>query len=379
VLIAAPAIGCRDAPAPFHPADLEPPGENAWRLTFNPDDDRAPTWSLDGRRVIYTAAGFEDTAATRGLILSVPFQGGPADRVFPDVQTDTGPPRWLTTPAVEPTGERLLFAQIIRIFGPTLCGEWTIACDPPFEPEHPQPLLAQVTLRVRRFGAASALVNDPSTDIEFEGRFFDGIPNPIGVPGVWQIEYLPFHQAHVEDSTQIYRPSWSPGGRVAFSDGLDVHIWDPASGSVSEVPGTGDGVTPAWSPDGEWIAFTRLERLGSQTGFCTHLRDNTPACAEQRTVYATGRRILSLIHPDGSGLTEIGEGEEPAWSPDGETIFYRRDDAIWRSSLAGGDPILVPETERGREPAISPDGRYLAFARRGKQGVYDIWIALPEP
>jgi Tol biopolymer transport system component len=123
--------------------------------------------------------------------------------------------------------------------------------------------------------------------------------------------------------------------------------------------------------------------LGFQSGFCRHLRiagaDTTIACAEQRTVYATGRRILSLIRPDGSGLTEIGEGEEPAWSPNGETIFYRHDDAIWRLSLAGGDQILVPETERGREPAVSPDGRHLAFARRGKQGVYDIWIAIVEP
>ncbi len=382
-LVLGTTSGCRDAPEPFLPPEPEPPTARAWRLTFNPGDDRAPTWSTDGQRVIYTAAQFEDTAATPGMLLSIPFQGGAALRVFSDVQTDTGPPRWLTTPAADPAGERLLFAQIIRIFGETICGEWVIDCDATFRPEHPAPLLAQVTLRVRRFDATNDLNDDPSTDIEFEGRFFDGIPNPVGVPGVWQIQYFPFHQAHVEDSTQIYRPSWSPDGRVVFSDGLSLRIWDPVNGSVMEVPSTGDGVTPAWSPDGEWIAFTRLERLGSQSGFCRHLliagADTLIACAEQRTTYATGRRILSLIRPDGSDLRELDDGEEPAWSPDGGVVYFRRNDAIWRLSLAGGEPTPVPATEGGREPAASPDGRRLAYARRDVEGKYDIWITSLEP
>jgi hypothetical protein len=386
IIVCAAASGCRDAPGPFVPPDREAPSEPVWQLTFSPGDERAPTWSADGARVIYTAAGFEDTAATRGLLLSIPFEGGVAEKVLNDVQTDTGPPFWLTTPTTAPSGERLAFAHMIRLHDELLCLEpLFIDCGQPLDTVFPEPRLATVALKVRRPGETVPISAGPRIDIDFEGRFFNETRHPDGLPGVWEIEYYPFHQVHVEEGTLIFRPSLSPDGtRIAFSDGLRILIWNvDGAAPPTPVAGTNDGVSPAWSPDGEWIAFTRLERLGSGSGFCRvfvgSLVNPQLACAEERTEYAMGRRVITLIRPDGTGETELGEGEEPAWAPDGQTIFYRQGDELWKRSLGGGDPTPIPGTVGGREPAISPTGDHLAFARRNENGTYYIWIARLEP
>ncbi len=78
-------------------------------------------------------------------------------------------------------------------------------------------------------------------------------------------------------------------------------------------------------------------------------------------------------------MRDVGPGDEPAWSPDGSLLFFRRDDQIWRWPVAGGQPAAVPGTEGGREPAVSPDGSALAFAKRGASGTHDIWIVSAEP
>ncbi len=384
-------IGCSDAPAPFVPPPREPPSEPAWQLTFNPGDDRTPTWTRGSDRVIYSAEGFDGLPDAPGVLASIPFQGGVAEQALINVQKEASPTRWLTTPSVTPDGARLAFAHIIFRFEAELCGISPTALDcgepvlrqPVLEPL-PRPRLGTVALRVRRFDTTGPLSQDPSIEVAFEGRVLDGTQHPFGLPGVWLIDYHPFHQVNVEEGTLVFRPHWSPDGeRIAFSDGLRLLVWNTAQGTVAPIPGTSDGTSPAWSPDGESIAFTRLERAGSSTSMCTHLvpsRDGlTPACVEQRTTYTIGRRILSLVRPDGSGVIEVGEGEEPAWAPDGKTIFYRDRDQIWQLNIESGAVNPVPRTESGREPAVSPDGRHLAFAKRTSSGKHDIWIVLLEP
>jgi TolB protein len=102
---------------------------------------------------------------------------------------------------------------------------------------------------------------------------------------------------------------------------------------------------PAWSPKGDWIAFTS-ERAGSAD--------------------------LYRVHPDGTGLERLTEDpaydDQAAFSPDGKQI-------VFVTTRAGGTAdlwILDAATHKARaltsgaggdfRPAWSPDGRWIAFS-----------------
>ncbi len=190
----------------------------------------------------------------------------------------------------------------------------------------------------------------------------------------------PYQRLFADGAGPTFRASWSPDGqRLVLSNGLQLHIWTIGEDTATPVPGTADGVTPAWSPDGEWIAFTRIERADSTGAHCDYRGQfNVLVCVQERTDYVEGRHILSLVHPDGSGVRDLGDGDEPAWSPDGSTLYFHREGRIWRSELDGSNAVPVPETEGGHEPAIAPDGRFLAFTRRSDTGTYDVWVTALE-
>jgi Tol biopolymer transport system component len=158
-------------------------------------------------------------------------------------------------------------------------------------------------------------------------------------------------------------PAWSPDGkRLAYlSQRSGQTFWGSLWTPVVRALDTGeerelaldlrdiDPYQPRWSPDGHRLLVTGSDQQGRQ-GFYT-------------VDVATGA-VAPLVQ---SGPEEFVE--EPAWSPDGGTLFYSREqgssDQIVAKNLETGEEKVLVRDDRsnGGFPflSLSPDGRWLAF------------------
>lgn len=370
------AAGCRDVPTLFDSPELEPLGPAPFRLTFNLADDRAPTWVGGSDSLLYLA---ENPANGLDVLRVIHREGGPATVVFPELQGGSISIT-LESAVADPVGGRVAMLSLLSSNPASLCAPAGPTCVPSIEPLPTPSRLDSALVRVRTRGETGPPDTDPSLLVRYEGRLFDSSQNPSGLPGVWVIDLHPFQSRYNMTRRPPTQPSWSPDGdRLVFSDGLHLSTWDLSASDPQQIPGTEDGIRPAWSPTGEWIAYEHLQRGIQSSAFCEHRNQfGTLLCAEQRTQWPIDAVEVMIARPDGSETRVLASGSGPTWSGDGQRVFYTAPDGIRSVALDGSDDMAIAGTEAGDEPAVSPDGRWLAFSRSDMIG-RDVWIVELEP
>lgn len=246
------------------------------------------TWSPDGQQTAYVATlPFTDVTARDDVLEVVPAAGGEPVRWYTAVNAGIQPAGW------SPDGQRLLFW-----LRPGHC----LSC------------------------AADGL---PLQSLARGAREPVALPVTL-MPTAWL--------------------SWRPGtGELLMVRGGGRPVWDEKSltlcdaktGKCRDLPQPERSVSldPAWSPDGERMAFVRAERRPGEWGFPSP--DAVKPWVESRTLW-----IANAGGSEMRPLTAAGTGVySPAWASDGRHLLYVKDDAVWVMDLEQGESRKVAALE----------------------------------
>jgi TolB protein len=123
-------------------------------------------------------------------------------------------------------------------------------------------------------------------------------------------------------------PVWNPktGAQIAFVSGRtglpQIYVMDADGANLQRVTNEGYAVSPAWSPNGQFLLFAWIRHYGP----------GAPGAQDIYIMDVASHQWVQLTH-DG------GRNDFPSWAPDGRHIVFQSNrtgrDEIW-SMLADG-------------------------------------------
>ncbi|HXE06699.1 MAG TPA: hypothetical protein VN612_02300, partial [Acidobacteriaceae bacterium] len=218
---------------------------------------------------------------------------------------------------------------------------------------------------------------------------------------IWMMDYdgANQHQVTHVGSTSM-GPRVSPdNSRIAFEslgkNGFQIRMYSLVLGRMVNFPSAGSlNSTPAWSPDGNQIAFSSsrsgdpeiwiADSNGALARQITHFRgpDSSPTFNPRSGAQIawisdrTGLPQLYIMNTDGTGIQQLTDGgyvSSPSWSPNGQWIAYAWD-RKHGPGAPGGEDIYIMDiaTKEWKQmtsgsgqcdfPSWSPDGRHLVYS-----------------
>jgi len=229
---------------------------------------------------------------------------------------------------------------------------------------------------------------------------------------VWRIDQDGADKKLVSSSDrQAMSPAWAADGRrFAYMEFWAGHgqlfVQDMATEKRAAVVTTGAALdfTPAFSPDGKTLAFSRAIEEGTDV-YTVNLKDN--CCLQRLTVGRFSDNLSPTYSPDGqriafvstrAGLPQIyvmaadgtdqqlfapfdygvtGSSNAPEWSPDGQSVAFHRDVAgtlqVFVLDVRTRTVRQLTSVGRNEDPTWAPDSRHLCFVS-DRSGYRQLWI-----
>jgi TolB protein len=210
---------------------------------------------------------------------------------------------------------------------------------------------------------------------------------------------------------QAMSPAWAPDGRrfayMEFQAGHgQLFVHDLGTGKRTPVSQTGRTLdfTPAFSPDGKALAFSRAGEEGTDI-YTLNIKDN--CCLQRLTVGRFSDNLSPAYSPDGQriafvstrpGLPQIyvmaadgtdqqlfapfdygitGSSNAPEWSPDGQSVAFHRDVArtlqVFVLDVRTRIVRQLTSVGRNEDPSWAPDSRHMAYVS-DRAGYRQLWI-----
>ncbi|MDP3853528.1 amidohydrolase family protein [Phenylobacterium sp.] len=351
----------------------------AGSVTLTEGTNIAVAASPDGRRVAFDLFG---------VIWTVPIGGGSATRLTDDL-TDGAQPSW------SPDGKRLVFQS----YRDGNFHVWSVGDDGtdlkqhtsgPFDSREPRfsPDGKLVAFSSDRTGVCAIHVLDFATGetklwAQVAGQACQPAWSPDGTRIAFAVDrsrvmttdatgattVAAAVKASVDrmSPTELHSPGFAPDGTIIYSviEAGTVQLRAPGGPLF-----TGEDIfpfRPTWLPGGDLVyaANGKIRRRAGVTATDIPFSVTVPIAKPK---YAKARRDY-----DGAGAKPVVGIGSPALSPDGKSVVFRALNALYLLPVGGKPAPLVKDGFWACDPAWSPDGATLAYSS-DREGKLDIWL-----